>query len=458
MDTILNEIDGKKNDLDVLASSIQEIIRVAQSEAVKMSAPEIYPEHLFLASLRLENAEVTQVLRYIGFDRQKIQAQAIEIFGDLDYEDSEHHLDLSRESQTCFEWAITFATQMNSSLVFPRHLVLGVLRHPSMQPVLALLFPLPNQNDLPAPFMEVEGHAYTSYIDQLIYSRVRERSVIKTNHSPLKRVFNWFERPYTTFMDIQGLDGAKDELRKVVDFLSNPGPFQRSKRTYLYGVLLIGHPCTDRTLLVQAVAGESSVPLIYLSLSVLVELLNDLHSNAISPDDLELPGDMYEILARHEPSQRGREMIAHIFDLAKKISPCVVFFDNLDAVNLLSTSQEREQLLKELIIEMDGLDNHPPMVVVVSTKLHHPIEQALVHPGRFDHQVVMSSSIMGHPVDQTKLCISCKYEVLATWKYCVYCGAFLAQACSQCGALLVQLEGARYCPECGTSQRTTHSV
>jgi hypothetical protein len=455
LDTISNEIYTQKIDFDLLASSTQAIIRLAQMEAIKMNAPEIYPEHLFLGSLRLEDVEVTGVLNSIGFDSQEIRAQATEIFGDLNYENSERIIDLSNESLACFEWAISFATQMNSSLVFPKHLVLGVLRHPRIQPLLVLLLPLQDQEALPAPLLEVEGHVYASYIDQLVHSRVREQSVIKSNHTPLKRVFSRFERPYTTFGDIQGLDGAKNELRKVVDFLRNPQHFQRSKGTYLYGALLIGHQCTDRTLLVSAIAGESVVPLICLSLSALVEVLNDLHSDAVSLEDLELPNDEYEIFAKYEPSQRCRVMVAHIFSQARMLSPCVLFFDNLDAVDQLSTSQEREQLLKQLVIEMDGLDNHPPMAVVASTNQIDLLDQALLHPGRFEHQVVMSSSIMAHPLAQTKLCISCKYEVLATWKYCIYCGALIAQTCPQCGTLFLQLEGAEFCSECGASQRNT---
>ncbi len=452
MDTITNEIYSRKIDLDLLESSTQAIIRLAQYEAIKMNAPEIYPEHLFLGSLRGEDVEVTQVLKSIGFDRQKIQAQATGVFGDIEYKDSERTLDLSSESLVCFEWAISFATQMNSSLVYPKHLVLGVLRHPRIQPLLVLLLPVQDHEVLPTPLLEVEGHVYASYIDQLVHSRVRKQSVIKTSHSPLKRVFSWFERPYTTFGDIQGLDGAKDELRKVVDFLKNPQHFQRAKRTYLYEALLIGHPCTDRTLLVKATAGEAVVPLIYLSLSALVEILTDLASEVVSLEELELPSDEYELLSHDDAALSGRNMIAHIFSQARKLSPCVLFFDNLDAVDLLATSQEREQLLKQLAVEMDGLDNHPPMAVIATTHQIDHLDQALLHPGRFEHQVVMSSSIMAHPVAQTKLCISCKYEVLATWKYCVYCGALIAQVCPQCGALFAQLEGVRFCSECGASR------
>ncbi|HXL37437.1 MAG TPA: AAA family ATPase [Ktedonobacteraceae bacterium] len=456
MDTKANEIHNQIFDFDQFASSTQAVIRLAQQEAIMMNAPEVYPEHLFLGALRQDDVEVTIVLKDIGLDRQKIQAQATEILGNLNYESSQTHLLFSRESLACFEWAVSFATQMNSYLIFPKHLILSVLRDPRVQPLLILLLPTQDQDMLPAPLMEAEGHSYTSYIDQLIHSRVREQSITKFKDSSLKqRVFRWFERPHTTFGDIQGLDRAKDELREVVDFLRKPQNFQQSKRTYLYGALIVGHPCTDRTLLLKAIAGEAVVPLICLSLSALVEMLTDLNLDVVSLDDLDLPMDEYELLANNDLSQRGRNMIAHIFSQAKKLSPCVLFFDDLDAVDRLPTSQEREQLLKQLVIEMDGLDNHPPMAVIASTNHIYQLDQALLHPGRFEHQVVMSSSFMTHPAAQTKLCLACKYENLATWKYCVYCGALLAQTCPNCGTLFMQLEGARFCSECGTSQRNT---
>jgi len=458
LDTVTNEVLNQIFDSDLFPSSIQAVIRLAQLEAIKMNAPEVYPEHLFLGILRQDDVEVTVVLKAIGLDKQKMQAQTINTFGNLNDESIQTNLLFSRESLVCFEWVLEFATQMNSSLIFPKHLILSVLRHPRIQPLLILLLPSQDQDVLPAPLMEAEGHAYTSYIDQLIYSRVREQSITKFKDSSLKRVFRWFERPHTTFGDIQGLDGAKEELREVVDFLRKPQNFQQSKRTYLYGTLLVGHPCTDRTLLVKATAGEAVVPLICLSLSTLIKILTDLDSGVISLDDLDLPMDEYELLINNEHSQRGRKMIAHIFSQAKRLSPCVLFFDNLDAVNPILTSPEREQWLKQLVIEMDGLDNHPPMAVIASTSQIHQLDQALLHPGRFEHRVVMSSSIMTHPSAPTKLCLACKNEVLVTWKYCVYCGALIAQTCPHCGTLLMQLEGARFCSECGTSQRNTQDV
>jgi hypothetical protein len=447
MNTFTNEIQNQLFDFDLLAPSTQTEIRLAQHEAIKMNAPEVYPEHLFLGVLTQADVEVAKLLKGLRLDIQEIQAQAAETFGIPNDVDTKNNLLFSRESLICFEWALSFALQMNSSLVFPKHLLLSVLRHPRIQPLLVLLFP--PQDALPASLMEVEGPVYTSYIDQLIHSRVREQSVVGFTKSLPKRVLRKFERPSITFADIQGLDGAKHDLRAVVEFLRKPQFFQHSLRTYLGGVLVVGHPCTDRTLLVEATAGEAVVPLISLSLSTLIALLNDLDSDALTIEDLDLPMDEYNLLNTSESSQRGRNMIEYIFSLAKKSSPCILFIDNLDAVEQLSTSQEREQWLKQLVVEIDGLDDHPRIVVIATTSHTDGLGQALLHPGRFDRQIEIGSSFMARPAAQVKLCLSCKYEVMANWKYCVYCGARLAHLCPNCGTPFLQVEEAIFCFECG---------
>ncbi|TMC84580.1 MAG: AAA family ATPase, partial [Chloroflexi bacterium] len=394
MNTITNKIQDQLFDFDLLAPSTQAEIDLAQHEAIKMNAPEVYPEHLFLGVLRQADVEVTKVLKDIGLDSKKIQTQVAETFGILNYTGTKNNLLFSRESLVCFEAALSFATKM---------------------PLLVLL--LPTRDALPAPLMEVEGHTYTSYIDQLIHSRVREQSVVGFNKKIPKRVLRKFERPSITFSDIRGLDPAKHELREVVDFLRKPQIFQKSVHSYLCGRLVVGHPSTDRTLLVYATAGEAVVPLVYLSISTLVELLNDLDSDVLTIEDLDLPMDEYNLLKSSEPSQRGPSMIEHIFSLAKKSSPCILFIDNLDAVGQISTSQERERWLKQLIAEMDGLDYHPSMAVIATTSRTDGLVQALLDLGRFDRRIQIGSSFMARPAAQVKLCLSCQYEVLAHWKY-----------------------------------------
>jgi ATPase family associated with various cellular activities (AAA)/Clp amino terminal domain, pathogenicity island component len=449
MNTVTSEMHSHAFDFDRLAPSTQAEIHKAQQEAASMNAPEVYPEHLFLGVIALADAEVAKVLDSLGLDIRVIQAQVAEIFGMHTNEGlEESNLPLSRESQICFEWAFTFALQMHSSLIFPKHLLLGVLRHPRVQPLLVLL--LPSEDALPASLREVAGPAYTSYIDQLIHSRVRDQSVVGFNKSFPKRVLRRFERPGIIFADIQGLDRAKHDLREVVEFLRKPQIFRHSRRTYLYGVLVVGHPCTDRTLLVEATAGEAVVPLISLSISTLVEMLAEIDSDVTFIEDLDLPADEYNLLKNSEASQRGQNMLEYIFEQARKASPCILFIDNLDAINQLISHQERERLWKQLVVEMDGPDYHPPMAVLATSSRTDSLDHALLSPGRLERQVVMSNSFMAQPAAQTKLCLSCKNEGLSYWKYCVYCGALLALVCPNCGTPSLQIEGALFCFECGS--------
>ncbi len=448
MSTLITEMHSHAFDFDRLAPSAQTEIHLAQQEAARMRAPEVYPEHLFLGVLAQSDDRVARIMNNMGLDMRAIRAQAAEVFG-VQSNAEGNDLPLSGEALHCIEWAFAFALQRHSGLIYPEHLLLGVLRHPRIQPLLVLL--LPSEDALPAPLRELVGPAYTSYIDQLVRSRVREQSVVGFGKNSPQRILRTFERPTITFQDIRGFDVAKRDLREVAQFLKKPEFFQSSKRGYLYGVLLIGHPCTDRTLLVKATAGEAVVPLISLSIAALVKMLADIDSGALSIEDLELPVDEYNLLKYSEPRQRARDMISHIFSQAREASPCVLFIDNLDG---LATDEEREQCFKQLVVEMDGLDYHPPMAVIATTSQVDVLDQALLHPGRFDRQVVISSSFIARPAAQTKLCLSCKYEVLSNWKYCIYCGASLAQVCPNCGTLFMQVEGARYCFECGTQWRS----
>jgi len=436
--------------LDRLAPSTQVEIHRAKQVAAGMKADEVFPEHLFLGALAQADTEVEKILDSLGLDLWAIRAQAAETFGIFDnvsQRPEESDLPLSNESMICFEWAIAFAARMDSTLLFPRHLVLGVLRHPRIQSLLALL--VSTEEALPAPLLEKVSSAYKSFIDQLIHSRVREQSIINFSKSAPRRILRRFERPTVTFSDIRGSDIAKLELRAVAEFLRKPRNFQYSKSSYLYGVLLIGHPCTDRTLLVQATAGEAVVPLVSLSISTLVEMLAGIDSGSMFIEDHDLLADEYSVLKNSEATQRSRNILRHVFEQARKASPCILLIDNLDAIERLTSDQERERYWKQLVVEMDGLDYHPPMAVIATTMRTDCLGPELLRPGRFERQVVMSSGFMVQPAAQTKLCLSCKYENLSNWKFCVHCGASLAQVCPNCGALTLHIEGARFCFECG---------
>jgi hypothetical protein len=98
---------------------------------------------------------------------------------------------------------------------------------------------------------------------------------------------------------------------------------------------------------------------------------------------------------------------------------------------------------------MDGVNWHPPLVIVATTHNLKNLAPELTCPGHFDHHVTFSESYMTHPAAQIKLCLSCKKEVLSNWQYCIYCGTILTQICSRCGAPHIEVEGSLYCFQCG---------
>lgn len=450
MSIIITEILSDTFNFDQLAPSTKAEISQAQRVAKILDAPEVFPEHLFLGIIAHADADVAKVLESLGLDMRVIRSQAAEAFGILSKMGSdENELPLSREALVCFEWAFAFVSETHAPLIFPKHLLLSVLRHPRIQSVLILLLPM--RDALPAPLVENVGPNYTRYMDQLIHSRVRDQSVIDFDKNVPRRILRRVERPTITFIDIRGMETAKQQLRGVIDFLRRPQIFQESSKSYLYGRLLFGHPSTNRTLLVEATAGEAVVPLISLSISMLIDMLTAIDSGVVRIEELDLERDDYDILKNSEASQRGRNMLRHIFEQARKASPCILFLDNLDAIEGLASNQERERYWRQLVIEMDGPDYHPPMVVLATTSRTENIDRALLRPGRFERQIVVSNSFMAQPAAQTKLCLSCNNEGLANWKHCVYCGALLAQVCPHCGTPSTQLEGAQFCYECGNS-------
>jgi cell division protease FtsH len=174
------------------------------------------------------------------------------------------------------------------------------------------------------------------------------------------------DRPTTTFSDIAGVDEAKSELEEVVEFLKTPAKFQRLGGKIPKGVLLVGPPGTGKTLLARAVAGEAGVPFFSMSGSEFVEVLVGV----------------------------GASRVRDLFDQAKKAAPSIIFIDEIDAVGRqrgtsLTTNDEREQTLNQLLVEMDGFDTRQAVVVVAATNRPDGLDQALLRPGRFDRRVVV---------------------------------------------------------------------
>ena len=174
------------------------------------------------------------------------------------------------------------------------------------------------------------------------------------------------DRPSTTFADVAGVDEAKYELEEVVEFLKTPQKFQRLGGKIPRGVLLVGPPGTGKTLLARAVAGEAGVPFFSMSGSEFVEVLVGV----------------------------GASRVRDLFDQAKKAAPSIVFIDEIDAVGRqrgtsLTTNDEREQTLNQLLVEMDGFDSRQAVVVIAATNRPDNLDQALLRPGRFDRRVTV---------------------------------------------------------------------
>lgn len=170
-----------------------------------------------------------------------------------------------------------------------------------------------------------------------------------------------------TFADVAGVDEAKEEVKELVDFLKDPGKFQKLGGKIPRGVLLIGPPGTGKTLLARAVAGEAKVPFFTISGSDFVEMFVGV----------------------------GASRVRDMFEQAKKQAPCIIFIDEIDAVGrhrgagLGGGHDEREQTLNQLLVEMDGFEGNEGVIVVAATNRPDVLDPALLRPGRFDRQVVV---------------------------------------------------------------------
>jgi len=170
-----------------------------------------------------------------------------------------------------------------------------------------------------------------------------------------------------TFADVAGVEEAKDEVEELVEFLRDPGKFQKLGGKIPRGVLLVGSPGTGKTLLAKAIAGEAKVPFFTISGSDFVEMFVGV----------------------------GASRVRDMFEQAKKHAPCIIFIDEIDAVGrhrgagLGGGHDEREQTLNQLLVEMDGFEGNEGIIVIAATNRPDVLDPALLRPGRFDRQVVV---------------------------------------------------------------------
>jgi cell division protease FtsH len=170
-----------------------------------------------------------------------------------------------------------------------------------------------------------------------------------------------------TFADVAGCEEAKEEVAELVEFLRDPGKFQKLGGRIPRGVLMVGNPGTGKTLLAKAIAGEAKVPFFSISGSDFVEMFVGV----------------------------GAARVRDMFEQAKKHAPCIVFIDEIDAVGrqrgagLGGGNDEREQTLNQLLVEMDGFETGAGVIVIAATNRPDVLDPALLRPGRFDRQVVV---------------------------------------------------------------------
>ncbi len=170
-----------------------------------------------------------------------------------------------------------------------------------------------------------------------------------------------------TFADVAGVDEAREEVEELVEFLRDPGKFQRLGGKIPSGVLMVGSPGTGKTLLAKAIAGEAKVPFFSISGSDFVEMFVGV----------------------------GASRVRDMFDQAKKHAPCIIFIDEIDAVGrhrgagLGGGHDEREQTLNQLLVEMDGFEGNEGIIVIAATNRPDVLDPALLRPGRFDRHIVV---------------------------------------------------------------------
>jgi cell division protease FtsH len=239
------------------------------------------------------------------------------------------------------------------------------------------------------------------------------------------RIYAADEKNKVTFNDVAGLDEVIEEVKEIVDFLKNPKKYQRLGAKIPKGVLLVGPPGTGKTLLARAIAGEAGVPFFYLSGSDFVEMFVGV----------------------------GAARVRDLFAQAKEKAPCIIFIDEIDAIGkarargvVYGGVDERENTLNQLLVEMDGFDSSIGVIIMAATNRPDVLDPALLRPGRFDRQIVLSRpdlkgrvAIFKVHARNLKLADDVDFETLAA-QTPGFAGAEIANVCNE-AALLAARKG-----------------
>lgn len=494
MATVANDMQEPEGN-DWLAPETREAVELARQEALRLQSPLVYPEHLLLGVIAQGNNKAAPALCNAGLDMQAIRVQAEKVFG-AQYTGLSGHSDelsLSPEAQDCLDCAtsLVLMTRFAHPLhVLPQHLVLVILYHERMQPFFA-----PFATSLKALRLQL-----TQGLEPALRGSINRpgflENIRKSNQRLLTvdmaQVINLgrnrpmpestFERPNVTLADIAERDEIKQALREVVGFLTSPDSSRRSTERLFRGLLLIGPSGHERMRLAQAVAGEAGVPLLRVSVPTLIEMLTridpvggrgEVPSRVFFQRVYQLIGPIYEVLHRS-------------FERVKNAAPAILLLEDIDAFERVNRGHE--ELMHRLLTALDELDPSRPVVVIATTSQPELPHRALSYTGHFGLRIVMDTAHQGGQVTQMgwsrdtvdtsasgeiarqqgiqparsaetaippqvtpspRLCPSCKKEMRSGWKHCVYCGASLAKQCPHCGAPSPEMEGARFCFECG---------
>jgi cell division protease FtsH len=204
------------------------------------------------------------------------------------------------------------------------------------------------------------------FIWRLLFSRMGAETSVMSFGKSRAKIFAEKDKK-VTFTDVAGIDEAKEELKEIIEFLKNPGKFQRLGGKIPKGVLLVGMPGTGKTLLARAVAGEADVPFFSISGSDFVEMFVGV----------------------------GAARVRDLFAQAQTHAPCIIFIDELDAlgkargVNPMGRHDEQEQTLNQLLAEMDGFAPNTGVIIMAATNRPEILDPALLRPGRFDRHVLV---------------------------------------------------------------------